>query len=125
MFDLTLCYIARLKFSEFYDRPFYSTTLTLNFEDEGNGERLVMNDPEHRQDINAPQARLYFGEDNSPSKKLMTMLTSSATQSILALAYYLYLFTRKPSSSCPRRHPSLPKHPLKHSKGASCPFSWT
>ena len=62
MFDLTLCHIARLKFSEFYDRPFYSTTLTLNFEDEGNGERLVMNDPEHRQDINTPQARLYFGE---------------------------------------------------------------
>jgi len=62
MFDTTLCYIARLKFSEFYDRPFYSTTLTLNFEDESNDERLVMNDPKHRQDLDTPQARLYFGE---------------------------------------------------------------
>jgi len=62
MFDLTLCYIAVLKFSEFYNRPFYSTTLALNFTDENTNERLVMNDPEHRQDINTPQARLYFGE---------------------------------------------------------------
>ena len=61
MFDLSLCYLARLKFSEWYDRPFYSTTLTLTFEDESTDERLVMNDPEHRQDPNTPQARLYFG----------------------------------------------------------------
>ena len=62
MFDLSLCHIARLKYSEFYERPFYSTTLTLTFEDESASERLVMNDPEHRQDLNTPQARLYFGD---------------------------------------------------------------
>ena len=62
MFDLTLCYIARLKYSEFYDRPFYSTTLTLNFTDENLNERLVMNDPEHPQDTDTPPARLYFGK---------------------------------------------------------------
>ena len=61
MFDLSLCHIARLKYSEFYERPFYSTTLTLTFEDESASERLVMNDPEHRQDPSTPQARLYFG----------------------------------------------------------------
>ena len=62
MFELTLCYIARLKYSDWYKRPFYSTTLTLTFEDESANERLVMNDPDHQQSDETPQARLYFGD---------------------------------------------------------------
>ena len=62
MFDPTLCYLARLKYSDWYKRPFYSTTLTLTFEDESANERLVMNDPTHQQADDAPQARLYFGD---------------------------------------------------------------
>ena len=62
MFDLSLCYIARLKFSEWYDRPFYSTTLTLTFEDENLNERLVTNNPQHQQADDTPNTRLYFGE---------------------------------------------------------------
>ena len=63
MYDLALCYLARLKYSDWYKRPFYSTTLTLTFEDEGANERLVMNDPTHQQADDTPQARLYFGDD--------------------------------------------------------------
>ena len=62
MFDLSLCYIARLKFSEWYDRPFYSTTLTLTFEDESLNERLVTDNPEHQQTDDTPNTRLYFGD---------------------------------------------------------------
>ena len=62
MFELTLCYLARLKYSEWYQRPFYSTTLTLTFEDESLNERLVTNNPEHQQSEDTPPTRLYFGD---------------------------------------------------------------
>ena len=62
MFDLAKCYLARLKYSEWYQRPFYSTTLTLTFEDESLNERLVTNNPEHQQADDTPNTRLYFGE---------------------------------------------------------------
>ena len=61
MFDLLLCYLARLKFSEFYDRPFYSTVLTLTFEDTNENERLVMDNPKHQRAEDTPTAKLYFG----------------------------------------------------------------
>ena len=62
MFDVNLCYLARLKYSEWYQRPFYSTTLTLTFEDESLNERLVTNNPEHQQSDDTPPTRLYFGD---------------------------------------------------------------
>ena len=62
MFDLNLCYIARLKFSEWYQRPFYSTTLTITFEDESHNERLVTDNPQHQQSDDTPNTRLYFGD---------------------------------------------------------------
>ena len=62
MFDLAKCYLARLKYSEWYQRPFYSTTLTLTFEDESLNERLVTDNPEHQQADDTPNTRLYFGD---------------------------------------------------------------
>ena len=62
MFDLDLCYIARLKFSEWYDRPFYSTALNLTFEDDNLNERLVMDNPQHERKDDTPVAKLYFGD---------------------------------------------------------------
>ena len=62
MFDLDLCFMARLKFSEWYDRPFYSTALTLTFEDTNADERLVMDNPKHKRADDTPMAKLYFGE---------------------------------------------------------------
>ena len=62
MFDLTKCFIARLKFSEWYDRPFYSTALSLTFEDSNSNERLVMDNPDHKRADDTPTAKLYFGE---------------------------------------------------------------
>jgi len=62
MFELALCYLARLKYSEWYQRPFYSTTLTLTFEDESLNERLVTDNPEHQQADDTPNTRLYFGD---------------------------------------------------------------
>ena len=62
MFNLNLCYLARLKYSEWYQRPFYSTTLTLTFEDESLNERLVTDNPEHQQSDDTPVAKLYFGD---------------------------------------------------------------
>ena len=62
MFDLDLCYIARLKFSEWYDRPFYSTALNLTFEDDNLNERLVMDNPKHERKDDTPVAKLYFGD---------------------------------------------------------------
>tara|TARA_R100001530_G_scaffold58531_1_gene42498 strand:+ start:763 stop:1107 length:345 start_codon:yes stop_codon:yes gene_type:complete len=62
MFDLAKCYLARLKWSEWYQRPFYSTTLTLTFEDESLNERLVTDNPEHQQVDDTPNTRLYFGD---------------------------------------------------------------
>ena len=62
MFNLSLCYIARLKFSEWYDRPFYSTALALTFEDTNLNERLVMDNPTHKRADDTPIAKLYFGE---------------------------------------------------------------
>jgi hypothetical protein len=62
MFNLDKCYLARLKYSEWYQRPFYSTTLTLTFEDESLNERLVTDNPEHQQADDTPNTRLYFGD---------------------------------------------------------------
>ena len=62
MFDLSKCYLSRLKYSEWYQRPFYSTTLTLTFEDESLNERLVMDNPKHERKDDTPVAKLYFGD---------------------------------------------------------------
>ena len=62
MFNLDKCYLARLKYSEWYQRPFYSTTLTLTFEDESLNERLVTDNPQHKQVDDTPNTRLYFGD---------------------------------------------------------------
>ena len=62
MFQIEKCFMARLKFSEWYDRPFYSTALTLTFEDTNADERLVMDNPQHERKDDTPVAKLYFGE---------------------------------------------------------------
>ena len=60
--DLSKCFIARKKWSDFYKRGFYSTSLTTSKVAE-NGDRLVINsNSSHTRAENTPQAKAYFGE---------------------------------------------------------------
>ena len=61
MFDITQWFLARIRWSEYYRRPYYTTTLTQAVENDL-GERMVLSDPSYQRSDDTPVGRVYFGD---------------------------------------------------------------